>query len=266
MTFTRRQKDGRRLTVLHIASQFSNKPLVQWLVEQGLSPVEGDEDGVTPIHVVTDVNVLRYFLEPKPSGLKCNPNICSVTGETPLHFAVRYNKLEKVKYLICERECDPMQCDNNGSTCPHLAAREGALMVLEFLVKSGCDMDSEKKDGNTALYLACENGHLDVVKYMVSTGHCDMTISGFEGENLLHAACRSKNLELVQYLVKVEGFDIHQKTKDKRKRTALHIASQFSNKPLVQWLVEHGLSPEERDEDGITPIHVVGDVKVLKYF
>ena len=151
MTFTRRQRNERRRTALHLASEFSNKAVVQWLVEQGLSPEEGDEDGVTPIHVVNDVNVLRYFLEPKPSGLNCNPNICCVTGETPLHFAVRYKKQDIAKYLICERECDPMQCDNYGNTCPHLAAGEGALTILKFLVESGCDMNSRNKVGDTAL-------------------------------------------------------------------------------------------------------------------
>ena len=36
-------------------------------------------------------------------------------------------------------------------------------------------MNSRNKKGETALCLAC-NGHLDIVKYMISTGHCDMTV------------------------------------------------------------------------------------------
>ena len=204
-----RTEDKRRRGALQIASQFSNKAVVQWLVEQGLSPEEGDEDGVTPIHVVSDVNVLRYFLEPKPSGLKCNPNICTLNGGTPLHFAVRYNEQEIAKYLICERECDPMQCDNDGDARPHLAAREGAWTILKFLVESGCDMNSRNKVGETALSL---------VKYMISTGHCDMTFRAFAGEYLLHAAFRSQDLELVQYFMKVGRFHIHQKTKDNRRK------------------------------------------------
>ena len=202
-------EDKRRLIALHIASQCSSKAVVQWLVEQGLSPEEGDEDGVTPIHVVNDVNVLRYFLEPKPSGLNCNPNICRRDGWTPLHFAVCYNKQEIIKYLIFERECDPMQCDNDGDTCPHLAAREGAWMILKFLVESGCDMNSRNKKGETALSL---------VKYMFSTGRCDVTVRKHAGEDLLHAACRTQNLQLVQYFMEVGKFDTHKKTEDERRK------------------------------------------------
>ena len=112
-------EDKRRKKALHLASQFSNKAVVQWLVEQGLSPEEGDEGGVTPIHVVSDVNVLRYFLEPKPSGLNCNPNICTVKLDRHLCILQFVTMRQEIaKYLICERECDPMQCDNYGNTCP----------------------------------------------------------------------------------------------------------------------------------------------------
>ena len=441
-------KDGKRRTALHYASLFSSKPVVQWLVEQGLDPEERAELGATPIHVVSDVNAMRFFLEPEPSGLNCNPNICSPDGFTPLHCAVLRNQQEIVKYLVCEKKCDPMQCDNYGHTCPHFAASEGALTVLKFLVESGCDMNRRNKEGDTALLLACKhdhpdvvkymistgrcdikvrgftgvnllhaacrsqylelvqylvnvegfdinqktknmrspqdllneglvdsipvllgspeiveyctasnpldltcnpntcsesgqtplhfavgyckqetakclicerkrdimqrdyssnicphsaaeegdfmvvkflvksgcklnimnssgytalslackNGRHDVVKYMISTGRCDKKIRGFAGENLLHAACRSQNLELIQHLVKLEGFDIHHKTNDKKRRTALHLASQFSSIAVVKWLVEQGLDPEERDECGVTPIHVVSNMNVLRYF
>ena len=94
-------EDKRRRTALHKACDFSSIAVVQWLVEQGLNPQEGDEDGITPIHVARDVNVLRYFLQPEPSGVNCNPNICNKSGHTPLHFTVRYNRQEMVRYLNC---------------------------------------------------------------------------------------------------------------------------------------------------------------------
>ena len=119
---------------------------MQWLVEQSLNPEEGDEDGVTPIHVAHDVNVLRYFLEPEPLGLNCNPNIRSGRGQTPLHFAARYNKIDIVRYLVCERKCDYMQCDNDGHACSHYAAEQNnSVLLLELLLQSGCALSQKTR-------------------------------------------------------------------------------------------------------------------------
>ena len=101
-----------------------------------------------------------------------------------------------------------------------------------------CDTGAKNNQGNVPLQLACGGGHLDIVKYMINTGLCDIKVTGFEGESLLHAACRSRNLKLVQYLVNVEKFNIHLKTEYERRRTALHVASQFSSVAVVQWLVQ----------------------------
>ena len=106
---------------------------MQWLVEQGLDPEEGDEYGVNPLNIVSDVKVKRYFVEPEPLGLNCNCKVCTINRETLLHFGVCRNRHEIVKYLICKRKYDSMQCDNNGNTCPHLAASHDTLMVLKFL-------------------------------------------------------------------------------------------------------------------------------------
>ena len=111
-----------------------------------------------------------------------------------------------------------------GNTPLHLACFCGSYQIVRYLIDDRkCETNTRNNQGNVPIKLACNQGHLDIVKYMISTGRCDMTVRGFTGENLLHAACRSQNLELVQYLVKVEGFDIHQRTEDKRRRiSALH--------------------------------------------
>ena len=58
-----------------------------------------------------------------------------------------------------------------------------------------CETNTRNNQGDVPLKIACDKGHLDIVKYMISTGRCDMTVKGFEGESLLHAACRSQNLK-----------------------------------------------------------------------
>ena len=133
---------------------------------------ERDEDGITPIHVALDINIIKYFLEPCPSGLNIDPNICANTGETPLHYAVLYNQIEVVKYLINEKKCDPMHGDNDGTTCPHFAAMGGALDALKFVYEMGCNMTTNDKLSFTPLCHAIKFRHVSAVEYLLDVCKC----------------------------------------------------------------------------------------------
>jgi ankyrin repeat protein len=54
-----------------------------------------------------------------------------------------------------------------GSTPLHLAAQNGHLDVVEFLVEQQAEVNAKETDGWTPLYLAAHNGHFDVVKFLV---------------------------------------------------------------------------------------------------
>ena len=59
----------------------------------------------------------------------------------------------------------------DGSTPLFIAALEGHLEVVRFLVESGANKDQGlTDDGRTALFIAAENGHLEVVRFLVESG------------------------------------------------------------------------------------------------
>ena len=62
---------------------------------------------------------------------------------------------------------NPNRAGENGSTPLYIACQNGHLDVVRMLLSTeGIDPNRAKKDGRTPLYVACENGHLDVVRMM----------------------------------------------------------------------------------------------------
>lgn len=51
------------------------------------------------------------------------------------------------------------------------AARDGDLELVKNLLQKGVDVNS-KIEGNTALHLASQNGHKEVVQILLNAGEC----------------------------------------------------------------------------------------------
>lgn len=55
----------------------------------------------------------------------------------------------------------------------HLAAHEGHLPVINYLVSRGADVHATRMDGRTAVHCAAQQGCLMVVKHLVQEEHLD---------------------------------------------------------------------------------------------
>lgn len=50
------------------------------------------------------------------------------------------------------------------------ASKIGHIPMIELLLQHGVEVDQENKDGSTALITACEQDHIEVVKFLLSAG------------------------------------------------------------------------------------------------
>ena len=60
--------------------------------------------------------------------------------------------------------------DSSGATPLYIAAENGHLDVVRHLVEVGADKDQANIQGATPLYIAAQKGHLDVVRHLVEVG------------------------------------------------------------------------------------------------
>jgi ankyrin repeat protein len=102
-----------------------------------------------------------------------------------------------VSYLLDE---SPLTTKDDFGTCAfHLAAKFGHLDVLRLMAKKkkGLDVNSEC-NGKSALEIACENGHLSVVTWLVSKMRVKIPIYDY---GLLYVAAKNQHFKVVDFLV-----------------------------------------------------------------
>ena len=107
------------------------------------------------------------------------------------------------------------------------ASRKGHLEVVKFLVSSGVNINSA---GYPILHIASANGHLELVKFLVSSGaniHAD-------DDYAIRSASQNGLLEVVKFLVE-SGANIHAYDD-----FALRYASKDGHLEVVKFLVSSG--------------------------
>ena len=90
--------------------------------------------------------------------------------------------------------------------------------------------------GSTALHIAIDNGHLEIVQYLIETGHVDAEARENHGSTALHIACTCGNLDIVQYLIEAGQVDIE--AKNKSGQSARDIAMANNKSDVVLYLLE----------------------------
>ncbi|XP_051964960.1 cyclin-dependent kinase 4 inhibitor C-like [Xyrauchen texanus] len=91
---------------------------------------------------------------------------------------------------------DPFGC----LTISHDAARDGYLDTLQVLVMNGADVNLLDSKGNLPLHLAAQEGHLGVVQYLVSHCKAQPFLPNSKGCTPRDLALMHKNHSTVEWL------------------------------------------------------------------
>ena len=118
---------------------------------------------------------------------------------------VRKGHRPSLMKLLTECKYDPETVQNNkGETLLHLACQDGHLDIIRTLVEVfNCSWNVPDAFGNSPVHTACANNQLKVVAYFCEgSSHSQSIISvNDSGDTLLHAACRSGSVPLVRYVI-----------------------------------------------------------------
>ena len=259
-------------TILHWVCEGNHLEVVKFLVTEIKCDLEAeDEYNNRPLHFACafsgNVELVSYLI--KVAG--CDINARGVQGRTILHMACEENHLEVVKFLVTEIKCDPEVKDEHNNRPLHLAcAFSGSVDLVSYLIKvAGCDINTRGLEGRTILHKACEENHLEVVKFLVTEINCELEAEDEDSNRPLHLACAfSRSVELVSYLIKVAGCDIN--ARGFQGRTILHKACEKNHLEVVKFLVtEIKCDLEAEDEHNNRPLHLActfsGSVELVSY-
>ncbi|XP_075040086.1 CARD- and ANK-domain containing inflammasome adapter protein-like [Mixophyes fleayi] len=131
--------------------------------------------------------------------------------------------------------------NSSGETLLHVAASNGHVPVIEYLIARGAKIDAKDGKRRTPLHRAAENGHMEAVRALLQAG---ANIYSLDSDSLspLHLAAKNNHYHIVKLFLQEEGKFY------KNKSNFLHLAASKDNSKLVEMLLRNGASVDAMDE------------------
>ena len=257
-------KDGN--SPLHLACSMNNLELAKIITEIECDHDITNNDGDTPLHLVCRRN--SRDLVDLLLSLNCNVNIENKIGETALTIACRGKSYLLVK-LFQKRDIR----NSFGESPFFLTCKHGNKEMVALLLKLKWDSNQPSNDGTTPILVAFKNGHLEIVKNIISSFSAQKFLSeiflllkrGIDPSLILVQLQFSPNLTCVLCgslgdlnALRILSGRLNYDEIDVRGMTCLHYACYFGNLDIVKYLLNEQLCSiavrEKRSKQ--TPLHL----------
>lgn len=143
---------------------------------------------------------------------------------------MEYMDLRVVSYLFRNLESVINKRGDNGDTLLHEAASRNDVVLIEFLIKKGADLEILNDNGYTPLKKAFMRGKMDAFRILLENG-ANPTAMDFGGWSLLHTAVYLNEYKAAQLLLD-SGADPEAKT-IKDGKTVLELASNDKMRKMI---------------------------------
>ena len=276
--------DIQRKVLSLLASENKKSSMLQMEVYANSSCIYIDfTKGQTLLHVIAKnglTSICRYILDERNKGelqtLRLSETDTDVAardgdGSTPLSLAAGNGHLEMVKFLVEEASADVESKDSELGLTPlgHAAAYGRSEVVKWLLYEAKAEVDpKDLRDGWTPLSYAAVLGHSEAVKLLVLEAQAEVESKDKDGRTTLSLAAMKGHLEVVKFLVEEAGAEVE--SKDLRDgRTPLSWAAENGHSEVVKFLVsEAGADVESKDWLQMTPLSCAarnGHVDTVKF-
>ncbi|TPX38086.1 hypothetical protein SmJEL517_g00124 [Synchytrium microbalum] len=278
-------------TPLHVACYFNQQEVVEVLVKHNADWKILDEDRKQPLGWASGKtwNILNDWIQEETYnvdvqalgtvGTACNENKLAVLQKyradggdlavitpkkrTLLHVAARQGYMEMVIWLLHQGVLVNLM-DDSGETPLFVAASKGRLYIVKCLVEQGGDVGFANQDGETPVWAAAAKGHGDIVEYLMDHGG-DVKTPTNDGRTPIWTAAYSGHLEVVKHLIE-KGGDV--KLANHEGQTPLFVAAGLGHLDIVKYLFEHGGDVKIANQNGMTPLFAAaynGHINVVKW-
>jgi ankyrin repeat protein len=138
-------------------------------IVRGGVDVNGEWNGITHLWNASSHNriaVVSCLLELGADADKTTPDLM-----TPLGAAARFGCQEVIELLVEVGNAQLNKKDRRGYTALHRAAGQGQLVPAKYLVARGCSLTIHENAGHTALDIATQHNHPQLVQFLTSASN-----------------------------------------------------------------------------------------------
>lgn len=245
-------KDDEGWVALHHAAGKGQVHIAAFLLQEAgvaINP-RNERQGLTPLHLSIKhhfPDFALFLIHHAVGAHHLNAAVVEaldVYKQTPLMCAAQAGLLEVVRCLVVECQVNVLSINAKGHTALSLAAEAGHVdIVAFFLHEVGLNPDvTYTSKGLSLLHIACIKGHLSLVKWLVVRGGASLTVASVEGNNRVqHYAASCGHLAILQFLLVDAQLPV-----DVRggpcMASPLHAAIVRGHLEVVIWLVEKAQS------------------------
>ena len=133
------------------------------------------------------------------------------------------------------------------------SAQKGDATEIQFLIKMGADIDIKNDKGETALFTAASNGHVEVLEELLRAGAKKEMYDSDQGRTPLLAAARLGHKDVVTALLNAKA-DVDKQDEHGLGQTSLIYAATFGYKDIVTALLDAKANVNKQDKYGQTPL------------
>ncbi|KAM9239070.1 CARD- and ANK-domain containing inflammasome adapter protein-like [Leptosomus discolor] len=211
------------VTPLHIASQRGNTDVAQQLLHHKANVNVKDKQSKSPLHFAAergDKAMVEMLL-----NANADPNAQDKEKKTPLHAAAVRGHLSIVKVLLAKKARFGAK-DMDGCTPMHYAATKGDTEIAKILLTSGKNNNVDDRNiwRKTALHIAAEYGHSDLINLLLSHGAAINALDSSK-DAPLHCACKAGHFNAANALVNwSQGEKANLLAANSLKKTPLQVA------------------------------------------
>lgn len=112
----------------------------------------------------------------------------------------------------------------------------GSERVLEALVNKGLNIHYINNDGMTALHLAAQNGHLHLMRFLIEKYEIAIDECYLNGDTILHFAIKNGLSSVVKWLLS-KGANLH--IVNEERMSAMDLAHSLGNEDILEIIVNH---------------------------
>ena len=251
------KRNADTLAAVTYAASEGDVDAVRTLLKRGLPIDSGDYDGRTTLHLAAvegNLKVVECLIQ---EG--ANVNVKDRWGQTPLQEAVRHKHGQVVEFLSKAGARLDYE-DPAAQLCA--AASEGDIEQLKKLLDNGINPDLGDYDNRAALHLAASEGNVDVLVYLVSR-KADINVKDRWGGTPLEDAIRAGHELLARIIFSRGG-----RLPSDRAGVWLCRAAAEGDVHMVKTLLTNGCDVGAKDYDLRSPLHraaAAGHLLVVDY-